>query len=60
MYYVLDTNIWLELTRGKVTCEQLSKAHLEVVVAPFVIMELMKETVKQKGKYFANDKSVFQ
>jgi hypothetical protein len=48
MYYVLDTNIWLELTRGKVSCADLSgKAHL-------------KETVKHKGKYFENDKHVFQ
>jgi predicted nucleic acid-binding protein len=61
MYYVLDTNIWLDLTRGKVLCADLSnKAHIKVVVAPFVIMELMKETVKHKGKYFENDKSVFQ
>jgi hypothetical protein len=61
MYYVLDTNIWLDLTRGKVSCSELSsKAHIQVVVAPFVIMELMKETVKHKGKYFDNDKRVFQ
>jgi hypothetical protein len=37
-----------------------SKAHIQVVVAPFVIMELMKETVKHKDKYFDNDKRVFQ
>jgi hypothetical protein len=61
MYYVLDTNIWLDLTRGKVSCTELSsKAHIQIVVAPFVIMELMKETVKHKGKYFDNDKRVFQ
>ena len=61
MYYVLDTNIWLDLTRGKVSCTELSsKAHIQVVVAPFAIMELMKETVKHKGKYFDNDKRVFQ
>ena len=61
MYYVLGTNIWLDLTRGKVSCADLSsEAPTQVVVAPFVIMELMKETVKHKGKYFDNDKRVFQ
>lgn len=58
-YYVLDTNIWLDLRRGKVSCYELS-SRAQVVVEPFVIMELMKETVKHKGKYFESDKRVFQ
>lgn len=61
MYYILDTNIWVELAQGKISCANITgRAQLQAVVPPFAIIELMKETVKHKDKFFANDKRVFE
>src|SRR6266478_8750647 len=61
MRYVLDTNVWVQLAQGKVSCAALTQhASRQAVVAPFAIMELMKESVKYEGKYFENDRRVFE
>jgi hypothetical protein len=61
MYYIMDTNIWVEVIQGTISCDQLcAKPHLRVVVAPFMIVELMKATVKNKGKYFVSDQKMFR
>jgi hypothetical protein len=61
MNYLFDTNVWVQLAQKKITCADLSQnSKGRVVIAPFVIMELMKESVKHAGKYFENDKRVFE
>jgi hypothetical protein len=47
MYYIMDTNIWVDVTQGKIPCKDLSgKVGAVVVVAPFMIVELMRATVR--------------
>lgn len=59
--YVLDTNVWVQLAQAKISCAALTqRPNRESVVAPFVIMELMKESVKHEGRYFENDRRVFE
>jgi hypothetical protein len=61
MNYLLDTNVWVQLAQKKISCEDLSQnSKGRVVIAPFVIVELMKESVKHAGKYFENDKRMFE
>jgi hypothetical protein len=61
MRYVLDTNVWVQLAQGKVSCAALTqRASRQAVVAPFAIMELMKESVKYESKYFENDRRVYE
>jgi len=60
LYYILDTNIWVDVTQGKIPCSDLAgKDHLLVVVAPFMIVELMKSTVKSGERFFLKDQSMF-
>ncbi|MGC2527722.1 MAG: hypothetical protein WA639_08235 [Candidatus Acidiferrum sp.] len=60
MYYIMDTNIWVEVTQGRISCDELAgKGGARVVVAPFMIVELMKATVKSGGRFFLNDKATF-
>jgi hypothetical protein len=61
MYYIPDTNIWVDVTQGKISCADLSsKTGIRVVVAPFMIVELMRATVRSRGKYFLGDQTMFQ
>jgi hypothetical protein len=57
----MDTNIWVEVTQGTISCDDLAeKAGTRVVVAPFMIVELMKATAKSVEQFFLNDRSTFQ
>ncbi|HKV23282.1 MAG TPA: hypothetical protein VJN93_01705 [Candidatus Acidoferrum sp.] len=61
MYYIADTNVWTAVTQGKISCKDLSgEAGARVLVAPFMIIELMKSTAKSGTKYFAADQQMFQ
>jgi hypothetical protein len=61
LYYIPDTNIWVDLTQGKISCQDLSgKANAKVVVAPFMIVELMRATVRSGERYFVNDRAMFR
>ena len=60
MYYIPDTNVWTAITQGKISCNDLAgKLSIRVFVAPFMIIELMKSTVKSGSKYFAADQKMF-
>jgi hypothetical protein len=60
-YYIMDTNIWVDVTQGKIACNDLSgKAGAVVVVAPFMIFELMRATVRGGEKYFLGDRKMFE
>jgi hypothetical protein len=61
MYYIMDTNIWVDVTQGKIPCNDLSgKVGAVVVVAPFMIVELMRATVRGGEKYFVGDRKMFE
>lgn len=61
MYYIMDTNIWVDVTQGKIPCNDLSgKVGAVVVVAPFMIVELMRATVRGGEKYFLGDRKMFE
>jgi len=61
MYYIMDTNIRVDVTQGKIPCNDLSgKVGAVVVVAPFMIVELMRATVRGGEKYFIGDKKMFE
>jgi hypothetical protein len=59
MYYILDTNIWVDAGKGVVRCDDLKKKDLEVALAPFSITELVRGVVKGGEKWFAENKSTF-
>ena len=47
MCYILDSNIWIDLQQGKLSCQDLTgRIGARVVVAPFMIIELVRATVK--------------
>ena len=61
MYYIMDTNIWVDVTQGKIPCNDLSgKVGAVVVVAPFMIVELVRATVRGGEKYFLGDRKMFE
>jgi hypothetical protein len=61
MYYIPDTNVWTAVTQGKISCNELcGKAGIRVLVAPFMIIELMKSTAKSGTKYFVADQNMFR
>jgi hypothetical protein len=46
MFYIFDTNIWIDLSRGTLSCEELvGRAGLPIALAPFIINEFMKGLV---------------
>jgi hypothetical protein len=59
MRYIIDSNIWVDLDQGKISCGDLT-ATPGVVVAPFMIIELVRATVKGGEKHFAAKKAMFE
>jgi hypothetical protein len=61
MRYVLDTNIWIEVSRGRIGCADLTgKAGINIVLAPPVIIELVRGLVKSGGEQFARSRALFR
>jgi hypothetical protein len=61
MYYILDSNIWIDLEQGRLTCNNLTgRKTVKVVVAPFMIIELVRATVKGGEQYFLEKKPMFE
>lgn len=61
MHYIFDTNVWVDVTQGKVSCRDLARLGADSVsVAPFMIMELMKSTIKAGNKHFFADQQMFR
>jgi predicted nucleic acid-binding protein len=58
MYYILDTNIWIEIARGNIACGDLTQNPAStVVVAPFTIIELIRGTVRNGGRFSPRTRS---
>jgi hypothetical protein len=61
VYYIFDTNIWIDLSRREVRCEDLlGKAGLTVALAPFIINEFIKGVVAGRGNRFESDRSAIE
>lgn len=61
MYYIIDTNIWIDVSRGKLACEDITgKAAVRVALAPPVIIELVRGVMKSKGERFEGDHRLFR
>src|SRR5262245_33185612 len=58
-YYILDSNIWIDLSHGKIRCEDIvGRSGIRVVLAPFAITELMRGIVKGGQTYFSQNRKM--
>lgn len=61
MYYIIDTNIWIDLSRGKLACKDLmGRKGVRVVLAPMVITELVRGIVKGSESQFLRNRSMIE
>jgi hypothetical protein len=61
MRYILDTNVWVEAARGNIACRDLvDKSGITVVLAPPVVIELIRGLIRGGGQYFSRDRALFQ
>jgi len=60
MYYILDSNIWIDVSQGKISCNDLlGKTTVKVVVAPLMIVELMRGTIRGGEQHFKKNRAMF-
>jgi predicted nucleic acid-binding protein len=53
VYYIIDTNIWIDVGQGKLACtDLLGKPGKEVVLAPTMLIELVRGIVKGGESHF--------
>jgi hypothetical protein len=61
MRYIMDTNIWVDVRRGSVTCGELRrKTDIGIALAPPVIIELVRGVIKGGGQNFSQDQALFR
>ncbi len=61
MYYIMDTNIWIDVAQGKLSCADLTaKPAARVVLAPFMIVELVRGVVKGGEPHFLQNRSMIE
>lgn len=61
MRYIVDTNLWIDVSRGTLSCTDLKgKSGINVVLAPPVIIELVRGVVKSAGEHFPRSRSLFR
>ena len=61
MYYILDSNVWIELARGTIDCADVVRGpEAEVKQAPFVITELVRGIIKGGKSFFARNKKMVE
>lgn len=59
MYYILDSNIWIDVAQGKLACADLTgNPTKKIVLAPFMITELVRGIVKGGEAYFLQNRSM--
>jgi hypothetical protein len=60
MYYIPDSNIWIDLSQGKISCNDLlGKTQVKVVVAPLMIVELVRGTIRGGEQHFQQNRAMF-
>jgi len=58
-FYILDSNIWIDLSQGKIACSDVTgRPSVRVVLAPFMINELMRGIVKGGETYFPQNRKM--
>jgi hypothetical protein len=61
MYYIIDSNIWIDLGQGNLACNDVTgKPGVQVVVAPLMIIELVRGIVKGGKPYFSQNRSMIK
>jgi hypothetical protein len=60
MYYILDSNIWIEVEKGTISCADLTLDGVEVAVAPLMLTELVRGLTKGGEKFFVAKKPMFE
>jgi len=61
VYYIMDTNIWIDLAQGKLSCADLTgKTTAGAVVAPFMIVELVRGIVKGGEPRFLQNRAMIE
>ena len=59
MYYILDSNIWIDLAQGKLACADLiRKPTAKVVLAPLMIVEVVRGIIKGGERYFLQNRAM--
>jgi hypothetical protein len=59
VHYIFDSNIWIDLAQGKVACPEVTgKPTRKVVIAPFMLTELVSGIVRGGERYFPQNKSM--
>jgi hypothetical protein len=59
MYYILDTNIWVDVGQGLLSCSKLKKPGVEIALAPLMIIELVWGVVKGGESRFSANRALF-
>lgn len=61
MRYIVDTNVWIDVVRGKILFNDLAdRPQVSVVLAPPVLMELVRGMIKGGGESFEKQKGLFR
>jgi hypothetical protein len=60
MYYILDTNIWIDVGQRLLPCSKLKKPGVEVALAPLMIIELVRGVVRGGEARFPKNKALFE
>jgi hypothetical protein len=59
VHYILDSNIWIDVAQGKLDCaDVVGKSTRNVVIAPFMLTELVRGIVKGGERHFSRNKSM--
>jgi hypothetical protein len=60
MYYILDTNIWIDIAQGKIHYSDLKTPSKEMAIAPSILIELVRGVVKGGEARFGQNKRLFE
>ena len=61
MYYIIDSNIWIDAGQGKLGCNDLiGKPGIKVALAPLVIIELVRGVVKGGESRFLRNRLMIE
>jgi hypothetical protein len=59
MYYIIDTNIWIDVAQGKIDCTKFKKPGIELAIAPMMLTELVRGVVKGGESKFPRNRALF-
>lgn len=57
MYYIVDSNIWIDVAQGNLACNDvIGKTGVRVVLAPLMIIELVRGILKGGKSHFQENR----